>query len=76
MTNNIIKSIAPEATIINAIVSNRVSGGKIVSYTFEIDGVKYTPEAMYNTFKPDIMSVSFIGSNSELKCEILKPYID
>lgn len=75
MTNDILKGIAPDATIINADVTSRVKGGKVEYYFFEIDGVKYTPEEMYEKYHPDIMSVSFCGHSKE-KEERIKPLID
>lgn len=75
MTDSILKAVAPNAKIINAIGSSVTKGGKLISFNFEIDGVKYTPEQMYEKFKPDVMSVSFCGHN-KLREERLKPLID
>lgn len=75
MTDTILKDIAPDATIINADVSSKTTNGKLEYFYFKIDGVKYTPEKMYEKYKPDIMSVSFCGHN-KLKEEKIKPLID
>jgi len=73
-SKNILKIVAPEATIIDASVQVKKSNGKLIYYNFEIDGTKYTPSEMYNKFKPNILSVSFEGSSDdELLEEQLKP---
>ena len=64
MTSGILREVAPEVTIIGANVGASFRSGKLMYYNFTIDGVKYTPEEMYEKFKPDIMSVSFSGDNN------------
>lgn len=78
MTTSIIKSIAPDVTMINAEVSTVTRNGKLTKYVFKINGKEYSVGEMYKTFKPDIMSVSFIGPSSSgpAKAEALKPYIE
>lgn len=48
-----------------------------MEYAFTIGGIKYSPEEMYTTFRPDIMSVSFeCSSRDELLEERLKPLVE
>ncbi len=76
MTKQVLLEVAPEATIIDAAVSSHIKSGVVQYYNFEIDGIKYTAQEMYNKFRPDIMSVSFAGDkNDELLEEYLKPLI-
>lgn len=75
MTTDILKLIAPDAKIINAEVSFAVISGKISYYKFTIDGKNYTINDVMNEFKPDIMSVSFIGKNKYIE-DIISKYVD
>lgn len=77
LTKRVLQQVAPEATIIESSVGASFSNSKLNYYTFTIDGVKYTPEEMYNKYKPDILSVSFSGSANDTLLEAqLKPLID
>lgn len=77
MTTRVLKEVAPEATIINASVKTHIKNNVIQYHYYNIEGVDYTPEEMYIKYRPDIMSVSFIGSKTdELLEDILKPLIE
>ena len=76
MTTNMLKKVAPEAKIINANVTQTTSSEKLYSYNWKIDGKTYNFEEMYNTFKPDIISTSFIGTTCKERDEMLKGHIE
>lgn len=76
MTTNMLKKIAPEATIINANVSQVTSSEKLYSYNWKINDVTYTFDEMLDKFKPNIISVSFSGVTCKERDEMLKKHID
>ena len=76
MTTNMLKRVAPEATVINARVTQTTSAEKLYSYNWKIDGKTYTFDEMLAKFKPDIISVSFIGTACKERDDMLKRHID
>ena len=76
MTTNMLKRVAPEATVINARVTQTTSAEKLYSYNWKIDGKTYTFDEMLAKFKPDIISVSFIGTACKERDDMLKRHIE
>ena len=76
MSKEIIQSIAPKAAIIEARVSSKSNSKQLISYVWEIDGVKYSFEEAMEKYKPDIISVSFIGTECEERDMLLEKYIE
>ncbi len=76
MTTNMLKRVAPETTVINARVTQTTSAKKLYSYNWKIDGKTYTFDEMLAKFKPDIISVSFIGTACKERDDMLKRHID
>ena len=73
----LLKQIAPGVNVIFASVSQQISGGKLKSYKWTIDGETYEFEEVMERFKPDIISNS---TKSPTYCperdERVQPYID
>lgn len=75
-TTEVIRLVAPEAEIINCSVSSSVSANG-ASLHFVHNGICYTPEAFYETVRPDIMTASLGGKKPRPElAELIKPMID
>lgn len=73
---SIIKEIAPEATFLEANVSQVSNSKQLLKYNWQINGNTYTFEEMMKKFKPDIISVSLAGEECKERDELIKPYIE
>lgn len=73
----VLRQIAPNVKVIFASVSSTISGGKLKSYKWTIDGETYEFEEVMEKFKPDIISNS---TKSPTYCPDrdakVQPYID
>ena len=75
-TSEILRKIAPEVTIIEASVTSVIKNNKLASFDWRINGEVYTFSQVMEEFKPDIINVSLRGEHSEIKEQVIKPYID
>jgi hypothetical protein len=73
---SIIKEIAPEATFIEAEVSQMTTSKKLYKYNWKINGNTYTFDEVMKKFKPDIISVSLAGADCEERDDLIRPYIE
>ena len=73
----VLKKIAPGVNVIFAHVSQRISGNKLLNYTWKIDGKEYEFEEVMNIFKPDIISNSIKSNTTCLERDAkIQPYLD
>ena len=73
---SIIKMIAPEATFIEANVTQVSNSKQLLKYDWKINGDTYTFEEMMKEYRPDIISVSLAGTECTERDDLLRPYIE